>query len=139
MRFDEREIEKIRPGNLRVPRSEFAALWDTAEVQASELAASGYTDWVSGGVAMTCRWLAGAVVVSHDGQRQMPIAPITRHERPAFEEVIEAEYLAAVAMEVRPPRERLYGDRTGYVEAVLATLRWAWRRSGPVPDLRPVN
>jgi hypothetical protein len=58
-----------------------------------------------------------------------------RRSRPAFAELIEAEYLAAVAMEALPPEQRLYADRPGYVEAVAATLRWAWRQSGPVPDL----
>jgi hypothetical protein len=124
--------------NLRVPDADFAVLWHAADARAEEAASLGETDWVAGGVAMTCRWLAGAAV-EFNGRRRLPLSPITHSSRPAFEELIEAEYLAAVSMEAQPPEQRLYGDRPGYVEAVAATLRWAWRRNGPVPDLRPAD
>ena len=80
--------------------------------------------------------MAGAAV-EFNGRRRLPLSPITHRSRPAFEELIEDEYLAAVAIEVQPPEQRLYGDRPGYVEAVAATLRWAWRRNGPAPS--PTN
>jgi hypothetical protein len=138
VRVTTRNLAVVPAGNLRVVHEEFAVLWSTAEAQAESFAIRRETDWVAGGVAMTCRWLAGAAV-EFNGRRRLPPSPITHRSRPAFEELIEAEYLAAVAMEAQPPEQRLYGDRPGYVEAVAATLRWAWRRSGPVPDLQPVN
>ncbi|MCE3551339.1 hypothetical protein LWC33_07720 [Pseudonocardia sp. RS11V-5] len=138
MRVTARDLSSIPASNLRVGHEEFAELWCAAEAQADSSAVRRGTDWVAGGVAMTCRWLAGATV-ELNGRRRLPLSPITHRSRPAFEELIEAEYVAAVGMEAQPPEERLYGDRPGYVEAVAATLRWAWRRSGPVPDLRLVN
>ncbi|MEU7811836.1 hypothetical protein [Pseudonocardia sp. NPDC049154] len=138
MHVGARHLSSIPTGNLRVGREAFAELWLAAEAQAEQSASLGQTDWVAGGVAMTCRWLAGASV-EFNGRRRLPLSPIMHGSRPAFEELIEAEYLAVVSMEAQPLEQRLYGDRPGYVEAVAATLRWAWRRSGPVPDLRPAN
>lgn len=132
MRVTARDLSAIPASNLRVGREGFAEFWVAADAQA--LATHGQTDWAAGGAAITCRWLAGAMV-EFNGRRRLPLSPITHRSRPAFEELIEAEYLAAVAMEAQPPEQRLYGDRPGYVEAVAATLRWAWRRNRPVPDL----
>lgn len=134
MRVTARDPSSIPASNLRVGREAFAELWLTAEAQAEKSASLGQTDWVAGGVSITCRWLAMAVV-ELNGRRRLPLSPITHRSRPAFEELIEEEYLAAVAMEAQPPEQRLFGDRPGYLEAVAATLRWAWRRNGPVPDL----
>lgn len=138
MRVTARDLAAVPASNLRVGQELFAELWSGAEEQADSHAIRHETDWVAGGVAMTCRWLAGAAV-EFNGRRRLPPSPITHRSRPAFEELIEAEYMAAVSMEAQPPEQRLYGDRPGYVEAVAATLRWAWRRSGPMPDLRPAS
>lgn len=137
MHVGARHLSSIPTDNLRVGREEFAALWLAAEAQAEESAPLGQTAWGAGGVAITCRWLAVATV-EFNGRRRLPLSPITHRPRPAFEELIEDEYLAAVAMEAQPSEQRLYGDRPGYVEAVAATLRWAWRRNGPAPSLTSV-
>jgi len=138
MRVAARDISATPACNLRVGREAFAELWLAAEAHADRSASLGRTDWVAGGVSITCRWLAAAIV-EFNGRHRLPLSPITHSSRPAFEELIEEEYLAAVAMEAQPPEQRLYGDRPGYVEAVAATLRWAWRRNGPVPDLTSVD
>lgn len=101
MRVPERHLAAIPACNLRVGREEFAALWLAAQAQTEVSASRSETDWVAGGVAMTCRWLAGATV-EFNGRRRLPLSPITHRSRPAFEELIEAEYLAAVAMESQP-------------------------------------
>ncbi|MGD9525166.1 MAG: hypothetical protein AB7L91_14460 [Dehalococcoidia bacterium] len=137
MRVTERDLAGVPASNLRVGLEKFAALWLAAEAQAEVSTSHSQTDWVAGGVSITCRWLAGAVV-EFNGRRRLPLSPVTHSSRPAFEELIEEEYLAAVAMDAQPPEQRLYGDRPGYVEAVAATLRWAWRRNGPLPDLTSV-
>lgn len=49
----------------------------------------------------------------------------------AYEELIEVEYLAAEQLDVRRPD--LPASRPGWCEGIRATLRWAWRRSGPAP------
>jgi hypothetical protein len=49
----------------------------------------------------------------------------------AYEELIEAEYLAAEQLGQRCPD--LLEHRPGWCEAIAATLRWAWRHEGPVP------
>ena len=138
MRLGARDLSSIPAGNLRVGHEAFAALWHAAEAKAKESASHGQTDWLAGGVSITCRWLARAAV-EFNGRRRLPLSPITHRSPPASEELIEDEYLAAVAMEAQPSEQRLYGDRPGYVEAVVATLRWAWRRNGPVPNLTSVG
>jgi len=49
----------------------------------------------------------------------------------AYEELIEAEFLAAEQLAWRRPD--LVEHRPGWCEGIAATLRWAWRRNGPAP------
>lgn len=129
------DLQRMRPENLRVSVPDFGAVWAAAEHQASVRAEAGVTDWYAGGVLLTCRWLAGAVV-EYRGRRRLPVAPITRRTSPAMEELIEAEYLAAVTLAANPV-SALVVDRPGFLEGVVATLGWAWRRNGPLPRLDP--
>jgi hypothetical protein len=124
-------LQRVRPGNLRVPRAEFAAVWAAAEQRAGEQAGRGITDWYAGGVAVTCRWLAGVVVEDQTGQRAPAPAPVTRRATSAYEELIEAEFVAAERLDLRRPD--LVEHRPGWCEAIRATLRWAWRHEGPPP------
>lgn len=128
-------VARIPAGNLRVPRAEFAALWSAAEQQSRDQAARGVADWYAGGVALTCRWLAAAVVVTQAGRQQPAFAPVTNRSARAYEELIEAEYLAAGQLDVRRPD--LVASRPGWREAIRATLRWAWRHEGPPPLALP--
>jgi hypothetical protein len=76
--------------------------------------------------------LAAAVVRPKVGRSFVARSPVTRVTVvSAYEELIEAEYLAAEQLDVRCPD--LLVDRPGWCEGVRATLRWAWRRSGPPP------
>jgi hypothetical protein len=129
----ERDLKRVRVENLRVGLVEFGRVWAAAEERAAARARAGETDWFAGGVLLTCRWIAGACV-EYRGRRRMPVAPITRGSTPAIEELIEAEYIAAVAL-AGNPISPLVIDRPGFLDAVVATLRWAWRRSGPPPLL----
>jgi hypothetical protein len=138
MRVTDRDLDRIPAGNLRVSREEFGALWAAAEEHAMAQAARGITDWHSGGVLITCRWLARAVT-EFNGHRQLASRPVTPGNRLAFEELIEAEYLAVETLAVRRPAPLLVTSRPGYVDAVRATLRWAWRRNGPVPVIPPIS
>lgn len=88
-------------------------MWIAAEKRADAQALAGVTDWLAGGVTLTSRWLAAAPH-EYRGRRRMPIAPITRTTSSAIEELIEAEYLAAVTVagDVRsPPGQWLPGLR----------------------------
>jgi hypothetical protein len=126
------DLERIPPGNLRVPLAEFGAVWAAAERRCVELGQRGVReDWYPAGVAVTCAWLAAAVVRPTVGRPFLARSPVTRRTESAYEELIEAEYLAAEQMDVRCPD--LLVDRPGWCEGVRATLRWAWRRSGPPP------
>ncbi len=117
-------------GNLRVPRAEFSALWAEAErLDREQTGESG--DWYPAAVAVTCRWLAGAIVQDQMGRRAPAPAPATRRRARAYEELIEAEYLAAEQLDVRRPD--LVGRRPGWCEGIRATLRWVWRCEGPHP------
>ena len=138
MRVTERDLERIPPGNLRVPRGDFAALWVAAEELNAANGERGVLDWAPAGVVLTCRWIARAVSETSRGRRLPTPAPVTRRAVLAFEEAIEAEYLAAEKLLARPTPPALVRSQPGYVEAVSATLRWSWRTTGPAPVLLPV-
>jgi hypothetical protein len=127
-------INQIPGGNLRVPRSEFVAVWAEADRLDAENARNGTGDWYVVGVLSTCTWVAGATVVVNypSGPQARPAsAPITRHTARAHEELIEAEMLAAERMAIQHP-DGIDG-RPGWLEAVVATLAWVWRGSGMPP------
>ncbi len=130
-----RVIEGIPRGNLRVPRSEFVAVWSEAERLCEERRRGGSGGgWYAAGVAHTCRWIAGATVVFNypQGPKARPAAaPITHREARAHEELIESEMLAAERMAIRHPNGIV--EEPGWLEAVVATLTWAWRGSGVPP------
>ena len=48
-------------------------------------------------------------------------------------ELIEEECLAAELLLWRRPVPRWVAERPGWLEAIVATLDWAWRRSGRPP------
>lgn len=131
----EAHIARVPPENLRVPPAEFAAVWVAAERRSHERAAAGDTDWYAAGVSTTCRWLACATVPGLQGRRALALSPVTERTVRAYEELIEAEFLAAQRLDLRRPRPEWLEARPGWIEAINTTLRWAWRRDGPAPDL----
>jgi hypothetical protein len=133
VRVTERDVERVPPGNLRVPRREFGVLWAAAEQRAAEQGAAGVSDYAAGGVLITCRWLARATVDGPRGRSRLAHAPITQTSRLAQEELIEAEYLAAETLAARASPPDWLARQPGYLDAVCATLRWAWRGSGTAP------
>ena len=137
MEVTEKDVERIPVRNLRVPLDEFVAVWAAAERRNTEQAERGMTDWYAGGVTVTCRWMARAVVRPASGPRHLARPPVSRHDERAYEELIEAEYLAAELLDVRRPD--LVGSRPGWCEAIRTTLRWAWRRSGEPPIVAPAR
>lgn len=123
-------VARIPRQNVRVPADEFAQVWADAERLAER-------DWYAAGVAMTCRWLAGAVVDWPDGRRELARSPVSQRAGRALPEVIQAEYAAAERLDMRRPRPAWLDARPGWCEAVCATFRWAWRRTGAAPFPRP--
>lgn len=121
------DVAGLPPRNIRVPRGEFAAVWRTASVHD----AKGPGNWYAAAVATTCRWLATAPARLPNGTAGLLRSPATRREGVAYEELIEAEYLAAERLEQRRPD--FARSRPGWSEGVRDTLRWAWRREGPSP------
>jgi len=130
-----RVIDEIPRGNLRVPRSEFVAVWADAARLCDEQERGGVGGgWYAAGVAHTCRWIAGATVVfnyPHGPKARPASAPITSREARAHEELIEAEVLAAERMAIRHPNG--IEGRPGWLDAIAATLTWVWRGSGVLP------
>lgn len=124
-------LHRVRPGNLRVTVLDFSEVWAASEDQVAARGRVGVTDWHAGGIAITCRWVAGAVT-EFRGRRRSPLSPVTQRWVAAFEETIEAEYLAALLLSSRPDAA-LVSERPGYVNAVIETLAWCWRREGPPP------
>jgi hypothetical protein len=132
MEVTQLDVRRIPMGNLRVSRDDFVAVWVAAERRCSELGEPGVTDnWYPAGVAVTCAWIATATVRLESGRSFAARSPVTRTTASAYEELIEAEYLAAEQLDVRRPD--LLASRPGWCEGIRATLRWAWRHSGPVP------
>jgi len=137
MEVTDADTARIPVGNLRVPRAEFVAVWAAAELLDAEQGARGVSDWYAGGVVVTCRWMAAAVVRPPSGSRRLARSPVSRRTTVAHEELIEAEFLAAELLDVRRPD--LLVARQGWCEAVRATLRWAWRHDGAPPLVLPVH
>lgn len=133
MRVTEDDLARVPVGNLRVPRAEFGALWLAAEQRCAHQAADGVTDWYPAGVAATCEWLAGAVLRPSTGAPHLAYAPATGRTDRAYEELIDAECVAAERLAARRPRPASLTRRPGWIEGILATLAWAWRHEGPVP------
>ena len=121
------DVAGLPPGNIRVAGDDFVAVWRAAS--ARDLESS--SDWYAAAVATTCRWLATAPARLPNGTAGLLRSPATRSESVAYEELIEAEYLAAERLEQRRPS--LARSRPGWCDGVRDTLRWAWRRQGSAP------
>jgi hypothetical protein len=128
MELTGRDFDKIPPHNLHVPVVDFARLWLAAEQRYNR-----DKTWASFGVVETCRWLAGATVRPDEGAWYRATAPVTERSASAIEELIEAECLAAEVLLFRTPVPTWVAKRPGWLSAVVATLAWAWRRSGTPP------
>ncbi|UUV34302.1 hypothetical protein NQK81_12895 [Amycolatopsis roodepoortensis] len=129
MELTGRDFDRIPRGNVRVPVVEFARLWLTAERALD----AEPTNWAYFGVAQTCRWLACATVRRVNQKPRLADAPVTRRFGLAHEETIEAETQAAERLLWRRPVPQHLESRPGWLPAVVATLEWAWRRSGVPP------
>jgi hypothetical protein len=128
------DITRIPAGNVRVPRAVFVALWQTAERFHDEQVRRGVPDWYGAGVVETCRWLANTIVRSEAGGPGRPApSPVTKRVAIAYEELIEAECLAAEKLAACRPVPTLLELRPGWIEAVVTTLNWAWRQYGRPP------
>lgn len=127
----EADVAATPARNIRVPMEEFTAVWRAASHRDHHDSARGGEGWYAAGVAATCRWLATAPSRLANGLADSTPAPATRRRSLAYEEVIEAEFLAAERLEQTHPH--LARSRPGWCEGIRATLRWAWRRDGPRP------
>lgn len=127
------DIAKIPAGNVRVPLAEFVALWQRAERLHDEQVRRGVPDWYGAGVVETCRWLANAIVGLEAGPWRLVPSPVTECMNVAYDELIEAECLAAERLAVSRPVPARLERRPGWIEAVVTTLNWAWRRYGRPP------
>lgn len=133
MQVTEDDLARVPVGNLRVPRAEFGALWIAVEQRCAEQTADGLIDWYAAGVAATCEWLAGTVVRPATGAPHLSYSPATGRMARAYEELIDAECVAAERLAARRPRPATLARRPGWIEGIVATLAWAWRHEGPVP------
>lgn len=128
------DIAKIPAANVRVPQAEFAALWQRAEWLHAEQVRRGVPDWYGAGVVATCRWLANAIVRPETGGPcQLAPSPVTERANVAYEELIEAECVAAEKLAMRRPVPTWLAHQPGWIEAVVTTLNWVWRRYGSPP------
>jgi hypothetical protein len=127
------DIAHVPAENLHVSRAEFAALWSAAEQLHDDRVRRRVPDWYGAGVVVTCRWLARAIVRPESGPKYPAEAPVTRRLNMAYPELIEAECLAAERLDMRRPVLAWLADRPGWSAAIVATLNWAWRRTGDPP------
>jgi hypothetical protein len=131
MEVTDADVAAMPARNVRVPLSDFVAVWRAASDRDHDDSSRGGEGWYAAAVATTCRWLATAPSRLQNGLADSTPAPATRRTAMAYEELIEAEFLAAERLEeLRPDLAR---SRPGWCEGVRATLRWAWRRQGPPP------
>ena len=94
VRVTEADIARIPVGNVRVTRAEFGAVWAAAEDR-TRPRDEGMSGWFTAGVAVSCRWLASAVVESVPVAGALAMSPVGKREVRAYEGLIEAEFLAA--------------------------------------------
>jgi hypothetical protein len=127
------DLARVPIGNVRVPRAEFAEQWVAAERRCDEQAERGVTDWYAAGVAATCEWLATAVVRPATGPHHSAYSPATGRTARAYEELIEAECLAAEKLAARRPRPPSLLRRPGWIEGIVGTFDWGWRHAAPPP------
>lgn len=128
------DLDRIPRTNLHVPVAEFARLWVAVEAHQDAQRDRGVVDWYGEGVRATCRWIARAVIRPSGGRRgHLAYSPVTETQRHAYEELIQAESLAADLLDMRRPRPRWLLERPGWSEAIVATLDWTWRGSGRPP------
>lgn len=127
------DMEGVPATNLRIPVRDFVAVWAAAEAFHEDRVRRRIPDWYGTGVIVTCRWLARATVRPETGRWYPADSPITERSNMAYEELIEAESRAAEVLEMRHPRPKWLQARPGWVEGVVATFAWAWRRTGPSP------
>lgn len=127
------DIDRIPSHNLRVRRAEFAAFWAAAERFHDDNVRNRVSDWYGAGVVMTCRWLARATVRPQSGPWRQAESPVTGRRASAYEELIEAECVAAEKLAMQRPVPPWLVNQPGWIDAVVATLNWAWRRSGQPP------
>lgn len=125
------DVAKIPASNMRVSRAEFVALWQTAERLHDEQLRRGVPDWYGAGVVETCRWLA--IVEPKTGPGHLAPSPVTRRLQVAYDDLIEGECQAAEHLAGSRPVPARLMNRPGWIEAVVATLNWAWRRYGSPP------
>ncbi|MFC7612308.1 hypothetical protein ACFQV2_02295 [Actinokineospora soli] len=121
------DFDHIPAGNIRVPRVEFARVWHAAELRSD----ADPQDWALTGVVMTCRWIANATVRQPDGSWYSAPAPVTMRTGVVYEELIADELLQAERLDIQQPA--WLANRPGWLDAVLSTFAWAWRRSGVPP------
>ena len=103
--------------NLRISLAEFTAGWQAAE----SFLTDHRNDWHAIGVVTTSRWLATAT----------PYSPVLDRHTPADEKMIAIEYIAADTYKIQRPE--WVAERGRWIEAVIATLTWAWRGMAPAP------
>lgn len=123
------DVKAIPVRNMHVPLREFVAVWATAERYCDEHP----EDWAGAGVLAACRWLANATVRTTNGPWRKAPSPVTRRQVGAYEELVDAECIAAEVMLIRRPPHVWVRTRPGWVEAISATLNWAWRRTTLAP------
>jgi hypothetical protein len=127
------DVARVPVENLSVSRAEFAALWAAAERHQEEQARLHVTDWYGAGVVVTCRWIARATVRPETGPWRPARSPVTGSTKMAYAELVEAECRAADLLEMRQPRPEWLAGRPGWIEGIVATFNWVWRRTGGPP------
>src|SRR6266568_5726502 len=120
------DLDRIPAENVNVPLQEFGRGWFAAEERHDDRVRRKVPDWYGAGVVVTCRWLAWAIVRPPTGRQRPTRSPVTGRMSMAYPELIEAECVAAELLDMRRPA--WLADQPGWIEAIVATLNWAWRR-----------
>jgi hypothetical protein len=134
-------LEQIPAENVHVPVGEFGRGWFAAEQLLDYRARRGVSDWYTGGVVATCRWLANATVRPETGPWYGATGPVTHWQGIVHPEQVQDEAIAAQVLDMHRPLPDWLLARPGWLEGILATFDWAWwcTRSSPPIDLRDLK
>jgi hypothetical protein len=128
-------LDGIPPDNVSVPVREFARGWFAAEQLHDDRVRRGVSDWYGAGVVGTCRWLARATVRPESGPWYAARSPVTRRQRMAHPEYVDEEMVAAHTLAVRRDKPAWVLAQPGWLDGVLDTFDWAWRRTRDRPPI----
>jgi hypothetical protein len=129
------DLERIPAENVHVSVGEFGRGWFAAEELNDDRTRRGSSDWYTGGVVATCRWLANATGRPETEAWYRASGPVTHWQGIVHPEQVQDEAIAAQVLDMHRPLPDWLLERPGWLEGVLAAFDWAWWRTRSTPPI----